>query len=384
MSLQINNNRLTDGCIIECPLANSNDNNNDEKLLIKKISSFLKEINKSQKIGKPLNPEQFRRMSNGNTDATFACTSTVTEPKEKFFLKLAKPIQIANARFCSKILSELGEKTSKIHLINDKNESRNRLKDLAKNTPGGNRGLESCDLAFMEACPGSDLGCKLDNGTLFDLDQESWEKLLKTIGRVAVFDLAIGNNDRFYRPKINVSPEGTPPFCNVGNFILFTETVEGRIERLNEIYCIDNGSSKEFIPKNKKSSNETNLYSDETNLYLEYLKSFKDAFSTFLNPEKHEKFAQIIYKGIELKLSEKLNALSEDLRRKFQDQDQVINALCSGIRQGYTCLSQKNHKEMEAFLSEHLDTDAPSDISELLCTISGLVLTCLNLIKKDE
>lgn len=104
--------------------------------------------------------------------------------------------------------------------------------------------------------------CK--NGEILKLDQKAWDGMLHTFGKASMFDLFIGNFDRFIRSTRSDTGEFAleeEPKANPGNVLV---QMTPKKKNLSSVSCIDNGTAVKtpqkksaFSEKEEESSTET-------------------------------------------------------------------------------------------------------------------------------
>ncbi len=345
------------------PSINGDTNNFLVKLINKYFSEFLSGINNENKNARII------RSCKGATDLTYICRKYLESEEKtiKFVTKYIHPALSANTRLCSAVFNRLGLQSPKIYVVDS-----NYTNFLPRGKIGAFMGVDKQkygkhDFAFMNAFDGADIGGVINNLSFFHLKEKCVSSLLKTFGTVAVYDLILGNDDRFYRPSYELidDPSAVEPFINNGNVILEIKLDCDFNYKLFNVFCIDNTSSnrlKSYLTKNKT------LEFEECKQV--YLNSFLKAFVYFKSNE--DKFAEKIYAGIYSEAIKVFNALSEDEKNDFKEvpaffeKNFAIGCLQEGIKLGYKELSNQKPQLCD-FMKSCLETIKPAAEGELLC-----------------
>lgn len=352
-------------------IATSTAENNDiHERAGKFVMKFLQEVRCQQN-----ETVQWIRSSHGVTDITLVCNKYLEETSEeettprvlKFILKCILPELAVNTRFCSRVLEKLGMKTPEIFVFNKSRPQIGTLaKVISKSIPVEKGRYHA---AFMQAFPGTDFGGAVKTRALFHLNSANWKAFLKSCGRIAVFDLITGNNDRFYRPDLFKAPDQVAPFFNAGN-IMLTIPVKGAGDVEMKVFCIDNGSAQVLRPDKKGEYSE-----DDFDLFV-------NAFGTFKALEKRPKLAEIIFDGIFDKYIVDLtdDRLSDSVRKLFGDFELGVQSVTEGVNEGYDYLSRIDVPVFLRDLNEYLDREAGDSQEKKFSKITlKLISQCLNL-----
>ena len=119
--------------------------------------------------------------------------------------------------------------------------------------------LEPFDMLAMNLIRGTNLVDLCESGRVFEFTQKQWNELLFEFGKTAVFDLFIGNFDRFVRFELTASQEYelTSTAANLGNVML--EFTPERGKGIRAAHMIDS-TSLAREPKQPAVVDEDDLY----------------------------------------------------------------------------------------------------------------------------
>lgn len=204
----------------------------------------------------------------------------------------------------------------------------------------------------MDAFPGGDLGHLIETRALFKLSKEDWMQALTLFGKVAIFDLLLANDDRFYRISPPLPFDDAPPFCNRGNIMLHLPLQDTESRTLSEIFCIDNASTSCLRLRSKREYPPAKL---------KYLQSHSEALLHFYLAPNRQALALKIYSGIMLHIRPVLSE-DPDLRKRFCDPFDAREAILKGIAEGYEALEKLDR---EAFIDTLKKTDLDLIIDDL-------------------
>ncbi|MBX7066182.1 MAG: hypothetical protein K1X28_03015 [Parachlamydiales bacterium] len=192
---------------------------------------------------------QLRRAGDGNTGITLigsASAEIIIGDSEiphdmpiGFVLKWAEGAD--NEMICTRIAKHFGLETPEMVLIHPTKvaEVAKATKKLAPRFSKKN----SHDLILMNQIKGANFSSFCKSDEILSLSKESWNKMMHYFGKISVFDIFIGNYDRFVRFKLD--DEGVfvleeSPEANAGN-IMLQATPEKR-RTLSRVAVIDTSS----------------------------------------------------------------------------------------------------------------------------------------------
>jgi len=175
------------------------------------------------------------RAAGGCTGFTFLCNL----PKNNFVLKRISVLQAENEQLCSNIFRRLELKAPSISILGEQSIDRHLLRLFKEKRPI----ISSFDpsqhcFIYMEQFPGKTFKDFFEQHDFSLLEEPEQNSLFETIGKVAIYDLAIGNNDRLVNPS--GEDFGSPKF-NAGNLLLNGELIEGKLH-LKDLFFIDNAT----------------------------------------------------------------------------------------------------------------------------------------------
>ena len=353
---------------------------NSDKELIKKINQFFNFFFTG--ISRENRSTHIIRSGHGATDLTYICHKYVEDEGRvlKFVTKYIHPALSANTRLCSAVFDHLGLQSPKLHVVDS---------TYCGFLPRGRIGTfmdvdkqkyKKHDFAFMNAFPGADIGNLIENQAFFQISEAGICSMFMTFGAVSVYDLMLGNDDRFYRPNLECidTPSNVDPFLNSGNIML--EIYSPSTEKLEapNIYCIDNTSSNRLTPFLSKK-NEVEFDQEKQ----DYLTAFFKAFSYFKDHE--QELALKIYEGIYQEVAKVKHVLTEEENQHcFFNKDLGVNSLAEGIKGGYQQLRAKK-SELPTFMASCLDQIKPDEQGMLFCKkIIELADRCLQSLTDKE
>ncbi len=311
---------------------------NAQKIIHDFIIDFFREVT----------PESYQRKitpsSNGKTDFTYICFKMPEEEDSsdpdtfKFVLKLMYPSLSPNYRICSKALEILGMKTPKIFIFDDASPCYKTAMEKIPPPPA-----RPYHLGFMCAFEGADLTQLIASGAIGKLIPGDWETLLMHCGKIAVYDLLIANDDRFYQPSSAGPPTTSRTKCNAGNIMLEIPLLENDKRTLKTLFCIDNSSSSIL----RLQPGQHDYSTSKKN----YLLKFFEAFKFFYLMQNRSAFAEIIFRGIK-----------EQLKGQCElTKDTAVTAIAQGIGEGYKKLSETNINTFIAEINQTLNS-SPSTV----------------------
>ncbi len=349
--------------------------------LTKKVNNFFRLF--LEEITQENHSSYIIRSSKGATDLTYLCYKYLPDENRtlKFVVKYIHPSQSANTRLCSAVVERLGLQSSKVYVV-DPQYSGFSAKGKIMKLLSINSRYKKHDFAFMSAFSGANIGNLIENREFFRMDEHSIGRMLTLFGKVAVFDLMMGNDDRFYRPNTEFidNPAAVDPFINSGNIMLELKATSENTRELSNVFCIDNTSSARLNALlNKKREVD---FEEEKQLYLT---SFFKAFSYF--KDHNVEFASKIYEGI---LSEanseanKENLSEEEKKHCFFNGPLMVKYLAEGVRAGYDQLKVQK-SELPGFMQGCVATIAPSEQGNFFCKkILELANSCLQVLDQEE
>jgi len=319
---------------------------NDKKTIERQLESFFDEVAK-------LGVERlFIHSTHGRTDLTLICNNTFdTNLPALFILKFTAPCLNLSARVNSVALQRLGMKAPTFYSWDTDAAINKKVSTIVKERFSYTTAEKH--FTFMEAVPGADLGHLISTRALFKLTKEDWYRCLNLCGKVAVFDLLLANDDRFYRPHPLYGIEEPPIFCNKGNLMLHLPLVEKERRTLDDVFCIDNASTSNLRTRTKKthSKNQRN-----------YLTLLFEAFKKFNHVDFQNTFASIIFKGISNHIRLEIPD-DRELRILFLDRVEALPEIRKGIIEGYRQISELDPEEFLQTLKDthlHLQIDLES------------------------
>jgi len=313
--------------------------------------------------------------SHGKTDVTFVCNQYSSDKlrPDKFILKLINPCLSLNVRVNSQVLTMLGFKAPKVIVWKKESEQSFKFTQLIKENLDPN--ICDKDLMYMNAFPGGDLGHLIESGVLFKLTQNDWNRALEFFGKLAVIDLCLANDDRFFRLPMREAFDSAEGFCNSGNVMLYIPMNEECKRYLKALFCIDNCCSSSL--KRLKTMKRRK----------EILQRFLEAFTFFSKNENPKILADKIYQGLMLHIRPAL--LNRDSEREtrliFLDKINSVEHLSKGIVNGYQLLMNTDSKFLLKQLSEFLKTqESDFDSVDLCQDLLTLLNDCLDSLQKEE
>ncbi len=242
-----------------------------------------------------------------------------------FILKYVNKDNAANEKYCSELFKQFQFNAPDLafvgsELISARSTGRDLMRAMHRSELGDNG-----ELVFMFAFEGADFNSMLKLQSFFNLTDESFKNLLADMGEIAVFDLLIGNDDRFFRNQ-ETNPRRIQSFCNYGNIMFKLKWTEDAKHELVETYSIDNATSARLKPKVARfdtesdeesqslfglfgngSSNDRDDVEDDIPMDVPCVlhadradntpSSFAEAFSYYTSAENKEEFIQILADG---------------------------------------------------------------------------------------
>ncbi|MBA2368072.1 MAG: hypothetical protein H0V82_03505 [Candidatus Protochlamydia sp.] len=362
-----------------------NKTHENEKLINiinKFFSNFMNGINRNN-YGSYIN-----RSCKGVTDLTYICHKYLEGQEKviKFVTKFIHPSLSANTRLCSQVLKHLGLYSPKIYVVDCEYKDfpvRGKIGSIMKINASQ---YKNHDFAFMDAFSGTNIGDFISTTKFFQLNEHCTSTMFYTFGRVAVFDLFLGNDDRFYRPATGlefIAPNNVDAFINSGNIMLdIKSNIETTIELV--VFCIDNTSSNMLNSSVNKNSEID--FEPEKEIYLQ---SFLKAFCYFKIHQSE--FASKIYEGIRLEVDRVLAEIEQELplspeekSHYFLNNDFATQYLIKGIEEGYSQLSNQQ-LILPNLMEEWVKEIRPNKQGDFYCRkILELANLCLQSLSKEE
>jgi hypothetical protein len=265
----------------------------------------------------------------------------VDQTNFNFILKYDYANILGNEKFCSRILHHLGLITPTIKII--KNGKGSDIIAKFQHEMQNISPEEDDQLLFMPAFQAETVNSLIINKKIAEIGVEDFQFLLKLFGEMAVYDLLIGNNDRFFHLKPGDKILFSDPFFNSGNVMLATPLPKqgGNLQ----LFAIDNGSSQQLQAQKKDTPSE--LY-----------QKFRRAFCYVVGEGHFLEFAQHILKGV-------MERLRKGDPKNLPPQLEAEKLINQGIQSGIDRLRQ-------------IDLDLFSQSAK-----TPLALTTLHLIKEN-
>lgn len=324
------------------------------------------------------------RTLEGRTDVTLAVVKFHNNTNKKFILKLSIDDNPQNAKINGKILQLLGLEVPKFFIGKKQDTSFSALwkyaeaQNLNRGTVPKNRAV----LVFMEAFPGANLRQFIRTGDIFKLNREQWTRTLEYFGRLAVFDLAIGNHDRFFRVQTGISIEDTEPFCNAGNILLHSPR-NAPADKVPVIYTIDNGSYYSLLSEAQEMTKQPSGTPE-----CPYFRECQRVFSSLqTNETDRQNFARKIYNGIfnevlELKFRP-TGSKPGNPQQLFPSETFALRPLLSGIDLGFKALLDfAQRQECQTSLTDFIESLGLTDNQKkLMEQMNALFYSCLGINK---
>jgi hypothetical protein len=228
-----------------------------------------------------------------------------------FILKSLNKESAENEKFCADLFRKFELNTPRLYFVGSEkikgNVTGQSLIEKIHGTVG-----DSNELIFMFGFEATTLKDLITSKALFELKTEDLEKIFSTMGQVAIFDLLIANDDRFFRHN-SENPSRVGKFLNEGN-IMFDLKITGNKERtFSQAFIIDNATTQNLKPLIETSYEDmdfNNLFGED-NLNPEDMQSptpsaktlskdfapYSEAFEYYTNTQNQPEFSQVIAEG---------------------------------------------------------------------------------------
>jgi hypothetical protein len=167
----------------------------------------------------------------------------------QFVLKWAHHHELYNEQFCASIFDHFKLKAPNIRVIDNPGILDRKIVEVMQREKRSFANISIFGIEFMRAFKGATLRSHVKMSRIEALEDEEKKEIFNDIGKGAILDLLIGNEDRFFRLKDSGDGFGGP-FVNPGNFMLELPlvAVQGDVKRrLKAVHFID--STTTIFPK---------------------------------------------------------------------------------------------------------------------------------------
>ncbi len=194
----------------------------------------------------------------GATGFTFLCSMETDEEVLDCVLKWQNSDQARNEALCTEVVRKYGFSTPKMLIIEDptlvKELARFAIEQRAAMPPVESKGEYPLTLIAMNLLKAVTFKEAIKTGAFFRLPPSEQEEIFSSFGKMIVFDLLIGNDDRIIRIEKELSDEALQsfeghaiplaktPVMNYGNVMLEFARKEP-VASLRQIHFIDSASN---------------------------------------------------------------------------------------------------------------------------------------------
>lgn len=191
---------------------------------------------------------------------------TIEAQPLNWVIKLGSRVEASNELFLTDLAHFLGFDAPKLTALTPADNAK-MGKWRNRQTFERNQSLfyrEGRQFILMKRCKAQNLTSFIDDGHIYNLTEEDYRKFFTTFGRIAIFDLLIGNDDRIVHHYLHgYDPLGSP-FINSGNLMI---QFDPNTQKIGKIYLIDNTSLRLFGPV----EDEEDYIADRVEIALEAL-----------------------------------------------------------------------------------------------------------------
>ncbi|MBX7066951.1 MAG: hypothetical protein K1X28_06955 [Parachlamydiales bacterium] len=225
---------------------------------------------------------------------------------------------------------------------------------------------EPFQLLAMNRIQGMNLHDLCQSGGVFKLNQKAWNQMMEAFGKAAIFDLFIGNFDRFFRFRQNDSGSFElveAPEANPGNVLVHTTPQKGNVAAVS------------FIDSTSMIQGSKPVKKDEEEEFMG-LGMFDDAPAP--DPETPPQTPRAQKPSINPKLAEGLHAFF--VKMIEEEPDVLANHICKAVSNSLkACITDSIPNEADPRLSEVWERIADSTPS----LVQGIQLGVLKLNEKE-
>lgn len=208
----------------------------------------------------------------GATGFTFLC-SMRAEESTGFVLKWQSEARAKNERLCTALVQKFGFSTPDMCIVEDEELSRDLVVFARNEKPSmpepGQSERYPLALIAMNRFKASTFKEVVKKGEFFSLPLADQEQIFHAFGKIIVFDLLVGNDDRIVRIEKNWKDAiaeafescslESKPMMNYGNVMLEIERVDSQAH-LRHIHFIDNASNPNLFKTKPVIENEIDFF----------------------------------------------------------------------------------------------------------------------------
>lgn len=177
--------------------------------------------------------------------------SNVAKPLN-FVVKLLSHDQAINEWGCARFLKQFGFNTPSISFLENLSVKKEFLEVMKRHhsgfpTESMNELQRDKEIIIMPKFTATTMASFIEERRILLLNDEEIEELAEMIGKIAIFDLIIGNDDRFIRFSVEKPGELLAPNLNWGNLMVEIDLNN----HLKNIYLIDNATTSKMVKRHK-------------------------------------------------------------------------------------------------------------------------------------